>query len=434
MNNFLFYSMVATSTILAGCASTAFSNNAQQPSSTNRIAFLALGDGGYHTDYPKTKHIVNPKTKTQFIAAEKKDWIAEHRPLEEFNHAPIYVYPETNIATEQGGAIAVGKAMAQLCSSELCQFAIQLGDNIYPDGADANDGKDDQKRMDDLILKPLQPLFTQQPDLVVYSALGNHDWKTSRKGVALQTKWMASQPNFHMDERGYYSFKQGNAGNDVEFFVLDTNMLLSGQHYYEIPLRSDGSEQGLATALASGEAEIEDIERHEVPINGEDHKQLAWLANGLKSSTAKWKIVYGHHILWSIGGSKYDEGHVLRRLILPELCEYADAYIAGHEHDLELLTDDCSRVLPGNKKAKLPLIISGAASKMRGKHTPFAQQQEKRYPEYDLVWSKSFTWGFAHITLNNQDDKLQVQFYSTPSSGSGELIKEQAFSFEHRSD
>ncbi|WP_249348291.1 metallophosphoesterase [Pseudoalteromonas aurantia] len=434
MNKSLFYSMVASSTILAGCASTVFSKNVQQPNSANRIAFLALGDGGYHTDYPKTKHILNPKTKAEFIAAEKKDWIADHRPLEEFSHAPIYVYPETNIATEQGGAIAVGKAMATLCASELCQFAIQLGDNIYPDGADANDGKDDQKRMDDLILKPLQPLFAQQPDLVVYSALGNHDWKTSRKGVALQTEWMATQPNFYMEERGYYSYKQGTEGNDVEFFVLDTNMLLSGQHYYEIPLRSDGSEQGLAAALASGEAEIEDIERHEVPINGEDHKQLAWLANGLKNSTAKWKIVYGHHILWSIGGSKYDEGHVLRRLILPELCEYADAYIAGHEHDLELLTDDCSRVLPGNKKAKLPLIISGAASKMRGKHTPFSEQQEKRYPEYDLIWSKSFTWGFAYIALNNQDDKLQVQFYSTPSSGSGELVKEQAFSFEHRSD
>jgi hypothetical protein len=433
MNKFLMYSMVATSTFLAGFTSTVFSKGDESPLDNKRIAFLAFGDGGYHTDYPKMKHIINPKTKAEFIAAEKKEWLEDHRPLEEFDHAPIYVYPDTKIATEQGGATSVGKAMAELCSSELCQFAIQLGDNIYPDGADANDGKDDQKRMDDLILKPLKPLFEQQPELVVYSALGNHDWKTSRKGVALQTQWMATQPNFYMNERGYYSYKQGKEGNDVEFFVLDTNMLLSGQHYYEIPLRSDGSEQGLATALANGEAEIEDIEHHEVPINGEDHKQLAWLADGLKNSTAKWKIVYGHHILWSIGGSKYDEGHVLRRLILPELCEYADAYIAGHEHDLELLTDDCSRVLPGNTRAKLPLIISGAASKMRGKHTPFAQQQEKRYPEYDLVWSKSFTWGFAHIELDNDLNKLNVNFYSTPSSGTGELVKEESFSFNHRS-
>ncbi|MBE0367582.1 hypothetical protein PAUR_a0967 [Pseudoalteromonas aurantia 208] len=431
MNKFSLRYIIAAMTVLAGGSSVIYNATAQP--SVNNIAFLALGDGGYHVDYPKTKHILNPKTRTEFIAAEKADWLEEHRPLTEFNHAPIYVYPNSDIATEQSGAIAVGKAMAELCTSVSCDFAIQLGDNIYPDGADANDGKDDQKRMDDLILAPLKPLFEQQPELIVYSALGNHDWKTSRKGVALQTKWMDAQANFYMHEKGYYSYKQGAPGNDVEFFVLDTNMLLAGQHYYEVPLREDGSEQGLASALANKQASIEDIEKHETPINGEDHRQLAWLANGLKHSSAKWKVVYGHHILWSIGGSKYDEGHVLRRLILPELCQYADAYIAGHEHDLELLTDDCSRVLPGNNLPKLPLIISGAASKMRGKHTPFAEQQERRYAEYDLVWSKSFVWGFAHIELNNLADELKVGFYTTPHSGSGELVKERTFSFKHRS-
>ncbi|WP_261593814.1 metallophosphoesterase [Pseudoalteromonas holothuriae] len=413
----------------------AASYSQEQSNDTSTISFLAFGDGGYSPEYPKQKHIENPKNKREFIAAEKQDWLDDNRPLAEFNHAPIFVYPNTNIATEQSGAKAVGQAMATLCKTANCEFAIQLGDNIYPDGADANDGKDDEQRMGDLILTPLKPLFEEKNSLVVYSALGNHDWKTSRKGVALQTAWMSKQANFHMDKKGYYSFKQGEPGNDVEFFVIDTNMLLAGQHYYEIPLREDGSEQGLASALASGQAEVEDIERHETPINGEDHKQLAWLANGLKHSSAKWKIVYGHHVLWSIGGTKYDEAHVLRRLILPELCQYADAYIAGHEHDLELLTDDCSRVMPSNHSMpKLPLIISGAASKMRGTHTPFAKYQQMQYPEYDLVWSKSFTWGFAHIQLNNLNDAMTVNFYSTPNDGKGKLVQERSFTFSHRSN
>ncbi|MCF6433997.1 metallophosphoesterase [Pseudoalteromonas sp. MMG022] len=421
--------------LLSSALYTCAINATAAASEQNMISFLAFGDGGYSVDYPKTKHIKQPKNKQQFIAAEKRDWLAEHRPLSEFNHAPLYVYANSNIAVEQSGAVPVGQAMAKLCQQKTCDFAIQLGDNIYPDGAGANDGKDDQKRMEDLILAPLKPLFDLDESLVVYSALGNHDWKTSRKGVARQSGWMAKQPNFHMDKRGYYSFKKGEPGSDVEFFVIDTNMLLSGQHYYEIPLNEKGQEQGLATALAKGQAQLEDIEQHEIPLNGEDHKQLIWLANGLKQSTAKWKIVYGHHVLWSIGGTKYDEGHVLRRLILPELCEYADAYIAGHEHDLELLSDDCSRVLPkGHSKAKLPLIISGAASKMRGTHTPFAMYQEAQYPEYDLVWSKSFTWGFAHIELNNQSDTLTVNFYSTPSDGSAQLIYENSFNFVHRSN
>ncbi|MFC0119849.1 metallophosphoesterase [Pseudoalteromonas xiamenensis] len=404
-----------------------------QVMASDNISFLAFGDGGYHPDYPKTKHIKNPRDKDAFIAAEKKDWLEDNRPLAEFDHAPIYVYPGTQTATEHTGALVVGQAMAALCKQSQCDFAIQLGDNIYPDGADAKDGKDDQKRMDDLIKKPLLPLFEQQPDLMVYSALGNHDWKSSRKGVELQLAWMGKEPNFTMGEKGYYRYKVGQPGNDVEFFVLDTNMLLSGQHYYDVPLRADGTEQGLASALASKQAEVEKIEKHETPLGGEDHTQLAWLAEGLKTSQAKWKIVYGHHVLWSIGGTKFNEAHVLRKLLLPELCQYADAYIAGHEHDLELLTDDCSRVLGHHDKPKLPLIISGAAAKMRGVHSPFATAQEATYPEYDLVWNKPFVWGFAQIELDNNNDEMHVRFYSTPKEQTGELINEASFTFPHRS-
>ncbi|MDO7085719.1 metallophosphoesterase [Pseudocolwellia sp. AS88] len=397
------------------------------------ISFLAFGDGGYHPDYPKIKHIKKPRNKEQFIEKERKDWLEDYRPIEEFDHAPIYVYPNTETATEDTGAAAVGLAMAEVCKLRTCEFAIQLGDNIYPDGADANDGKDDQKRMDDLILKPLLPLLADNKDMMVYSALGNHDWKSSRKGVALQTEWMKNQPNFYLDEKGYYQYKVGEQGNDVEFFVLDTNMLLSAQPIYEVPLNPDGSEMELEQAKLQKKGELEYAEPHENPVKGENLTQLAWLKHGLENSTAKWKVVYGHHILWSIGGTKYSEGHVLRKLIMPTLCENADAYIAGHEHDLELLTDDCSKY-GHSDKPPLPLIISGAASKMRGKHSPFARFQEKHYPEYDLVWSKSFVWGFAHITLDNQADSLNIDYFTTPRDQSGKAINEGSFSFKKRTN
>lgn len=425
--------LIVSAVLLLACqqnkqfpASTSDANNKQT------IRFLAFGDGGYSVEYPKKKHIENPRNKTDFIAKEKADWLEDFRPIEEFDHAPIYVYPKTNIATEASGAIPVGKAMATLCKQRDCEFGIQLGDNIYPDGADADDGKDDQKRMNDLILGPLLPLFEQAPELIVYSALGNHDWKSSRKGVELQTQWMAKQDQFHMDEKGYYSYIKGEPGNDVEFFVLDTNMLLSGQTFYEIPLNPDGSEGDLALALANGTAELEEHDAHEGPIDGEDKLQLQWLEKSLSQSKAKWKIVYGHHILWSIGGTKYSEGHVLRQLLMPTLCQYSDAYIAGHEHDLELLTDDCSLYPETNRNEPLPLIISGAASKMRGKHTPLADYQEKTYPEYELLWSKSFVWGFAHIEIDNEVDQLKVDFFSTPRDKSGDVIAEYTHTFARR--
>ena len=51
-------------------ALTACSNNEPEQVSTQKntvkdINFLAFGDGGYHVDYPKTKHIKNPRTKEQ---------------------------------------------------------------------------------------------------------------------------------------------------------------------------------------------------------------------------------------------------------------------------------------------------------------------------------------------------------------------------------
>ena len=427
MKKRLLCSVVLSSCILInGCSVQAEKKPSQD------ISFIAFGDGGYNVNYPKAKHLKKPKNKTKFIAKELKDWLEDYRPRAEFDHAPIYVYPGTNIATEQGGAKAVGLAMTTLCKTKQCQFAIQLGDNVYPDGADANDGKDDTKRLYDLIYAPLKPLFDADPSLVVYSALGNHDWRSSRKGVALQTQWMAQQPNFFMDEKGYYSYKKGTPGNDVEFFVLDTNMLLAGQTYYKVPLNPDGSEMNEQLAIKQGKAKLEKHDEHEGPQNNEDIKQLTWLKKSIANSTAKWKLVYGHHILWSIGGTKYAEGHVLRRLLMPTLCKYADAYIAGHEHDLELLTDDCSEFDSGSSQGKLPLIISGAASKMRGKHTPFAHFQAQKYPSYDLVWSKSFVWGFSYINLDNQRDELNVSFYTTPRDLSGDLIDEAAFSFKKR--
>lgn len=395
------------------------------------ISFLAFGDGGYSVDYPKKNLRENPRNRDEFIEKEKNDWLNDYRPIEEFNHAPVYVHPQSNIATETSGAIPVGQAMATLCQQRACEFGIQLGDNIYPDGADANDGKRDQKRMDDLILAPLLPLFEQKPELVVYSALGNHDWKTSRKGVQLQTDWMNKHKNFYMDEKGYYSYLKGEQGNDVEFFVLDTNMLLSGQTFYDVQLNPDGSEGNLEEAIANGSAELEAAQLHEAPHHGEDKAQIQWLKQGLANSSAKWKVVYGHHILWSIGGTKYSEGHALRKLIMPSLCQYADAYIAGHEHDLELLTDDCSLYPDINRADPLPLIISGSASKMRGKHTPFANYQEKTYPQYELIWSKSFVWGFAHLTINNMKDELSVDFFTTPHDSSGKLIPEYSHRFKH---
>ena len=71
---------------------------------------------------------------------------------------------------------------------------------------------------------------------------------------------------------------------------------------------------------------------------------------------------------------------------------------------------------------------------MRGIHRGLAEYQEKQYQEYELIWNKAFTWGFAHIEIDNVKNQLDVNFYTTPTDKSGKLIKEKSFSFKHRSN
>jgi hypothetical protein len=64
----------------------------------------------------------------------------------------------------------------------------------------------------------------------------------------------------------------------------------------------------------------------------------SWLEEALRTSTARWKFVVGHHPIWSSSGSKFEQGRALREMILPAMCRYADAYLVGHDHTLEIHT------------------------------------------------------------------------------------------------
>ena len=138
-----------------------------------------------------------------------------------------------------------------------------------------------------------------------------------------------------------------------------------------------------------------------------------WLESALRESTARWKIVIGHHPLWSSGGSKFEEAAMLRRLILPALCRYADAYFAGHDHSLEVHTDDCSTA--GLRRGAAPLlqVVSGAAAKQRGVNRAFADWQARSYPQHEPLFARGMTWGFVHVTLGR--DSGEVTFRPGPA-------------------
>lgn len=397
--------------LLAACAtSRPPDQDAAQPAS-RAIGFIAFGDSGYHYDYLDPEDIA--ADLDAYIAMERAEWLEDRRVPEEFIPAPPHALPDGRVIAASGlGPVA--RAMRSYCAVEDCRFATMLGDNIYPDGATAGaDGRSDAERFNAVFTEPYGAYGALAADFRIYAALGNHDWNTSRAGAEAQRRFLESTPPFYMDGYFYRVIPPGLEG-EVELFVIDTELLLAQVPVPETEVDWDGSEIVLPEYddLSPGVAQQSDAERG----------MAAWLEQALASSTARWKIVAGHHPLWSTAGSKFAQARALRALILPTLCRYADLYLAGHEHTLEAHLDDCSKALPGAHVKPLLQVVSGAAAKQRPSNALFAAKQQFNNPELRSLFSRGMVWGFAHVTL--EDERATVRLISTPNDSGGRMAQE----------
>jgi tartrate-resistant acid phosphatase type 5 len=380
------------------------------------VTLLVFGDGGYHYDHLEKKVYATVVTEEQFMAKERKDWVVERRPPEEFDAPPMYKLPSNGSVIPATGQMPVSRAMHSYCAQHGCDFATMLGDNIYPDGAMADAG--DAKRFADLFTIPYGSLGAGRPDFRIYGVLGNHDWHTSRDGALAQVRFLETTTPFFMDGL-FYRVVPAAAHGEVEIFAIDTEVLLASTTVHEDVLAEDASEVETE--------KLEHLEPWAAPQNDAERSMVSWLTASLANSKARWKIVIAHHPLWSTAGSKFQQAKSLRRLILPALCRYADLYLAGHEHTLEVHTDSCTEALPGSDVPPLPQVVSGSASKMRPTNSAFMRQQLKKYPELHTLFARGLTWGFAHLTFAG--DQVTVRMIETPRDGSGtaQVAYEHAF-------
>lgn len=405
--------------LLTACAST-------PAAQTDRIEFLAFGDTGYSLDYLDAEDVSPPLDAAQFVAAQRTRWLKEMRPAGEFTPPPLaQVQTAAGPATvAASGLLPTARAMDNWCrSTARCQFGVMLGDNIYPDGATLGaDGRDDGQRFKDLFVTPYGQFGWGNADFRIYTVLGNHDWHTSRAGAMAQVKFHETTRPFHMDGISYTAVP-GGIGGAVEVFALDTHVLLAGETVLDGKLAKDGSE--IPTT------EIDASEPWATPATPAERAMVANLETRLKASKAKWKIVIGHHPLWASAGGKFQQSRSLRAALLPTLCRYADLYLAGHEHTLELATDDCSTAVPGAALPPLGHIVTGAAGKQRPLNTAFMGLQVRNNPQYHSIYARGMVWGFAHVSLAG--DTATVTMVSTPNDGSGTTRVEAVQRFQRRS-
>ena len=170
----------------------------------------------------------------------------------------------------------VASAMQRFHQTQPFDFAITLGDNFYSVGMESPTDPRWKTWWNELY-DPLGIKF--------YVSLGNHDWG-SADSPAAEVLYTHSSPSWRLPAT-YYTFTAGA----VQFFALDTN---------EIP-----------------------------------EAQLAWLKQELAKSRAVWKLVYGHHPIYSAG--VHEDSPRLVKQLLPVLKDRADIFLAGHDHDLQHL-------------------------------------------------------------------------------------------------
>lgn len=172
---------------------------------------------------------------------------------------------------------AVAQQMVKQRQLKPFEFVIMLGDNIYEKG--------EKEKIGSHFEEPYKELL--DAGVKFYASLGNHD---IIKGLEFQTNYK----NFNMGGRRYYNFTKGTKeGSEslLEFFALDTNEL--------------------------------------------DNAQLGWLDQSLKASTARWKIAFCHHSIYS--SARMHRPYVkLREQLEPLYVKYGvNAVFAGHSHCYE---------------------------------------------------------------------------------------------------
>ena len=383
-----------------------FSSCAKEAPQDDAVHFLVFGDSGYHYDYiPWWYSDAVYETKEEFEASFQSYWESIKGPIADFQVPPAAFHEQLGGYVHATGMHAVADAMRDYCRNERCQFGVVVGDNIYPNGATGGeDGKPDGPRLESMLGEPYGNL-SSHPDFKNYTVFGNHDWDTSYAGAEAQLNYLERHLAFYMD--GYfYRARPPLPGNDVELFVVDTELLLANLEVPAVRVEPDGRiiEEG---ELIEASEWLQDVSRRW-------GDQVSWLERALIDSSAKWKIVVAHHPLWSSVGEKEAESAVLRRLLLPMLCAEADLYLAGHDHTLEVHEYSCDRDHSGVRR-EIVHVVSGAASRISTLNKAYMENLLRRQSNLRRAYARGSTWGFVAISL--YDDSMSIRVVEVPTDG-----------------
>ena len=210
------------------------------------------------------------------------------------------------------GERGVAAAMGVFATARKPHLVLAVGDNFYPNGVKSVDDERWQSTFE-------QPFSAPALQVPWYVALGNHD---IRRNWQAQIDYSKKSARWNMPAKHYTFKKVAPDGTTVRFFVLDTCAFHEKLH------------TGAALEQAKKDAA----------------EQLVWLEKGLSGSKSDWKIIVGHHPVWTGGVRRDIREQDLDKLLPPLMKKYGvQAYFCGHEHDSQHIErDGLHNILMGN--------------------------------------------------------------------------------------
>ena len=254
-----------------------------------------------------------------------------------------------------------------------------VGDNFYPCGIQSIDDPQWTK-----ITEHFGPL-----DVPIYPVLGNHDYGDPQPHAEGMSTCGPTDPDAEIEESQRISEWRFLARNYalhsplVDIIMIDTQPIASG---FETPFR------GSATAAQGRE----------------------FLEQQLAESHGTWRIVVGHHTIYSSGthGRHHDSLRKNMRALLPLLRNRvtgADLYVCGHDHDLELIGDSSGHARP-------LFLLSGAGSGLDQMKLREAGEPPTLFP-----WPLNAFFGFAVLDIDR--GTLAITFYDKSGNERGLPLK-----------
>lgn len=197
-----------------------------------------------------------------------------------------------------------------------------------------------------------------------YPVLGNHDYRGSPKAEIdyskISHRWRLTNH--------YYTFvKNVNDSVSVRLIFLDTPPLVT--EYQDKP------------------AEYPEL------VKQDTAKEIKWLKGVLENSKEQWKLVFGHHPIYSANQKHGNTPEMIAR-IKPLVEKYnAQFYFSGHDHDFQHLRE---------KGGNVDYIVTGTGGETRPCSTNEMSLFSKSEPGFSVVSLKgdSLRVGFVEAGGN----------------------------------